>query len=62
MKHLKYTFNDVIEMPYMLKELLYQSIIYDYGAEDNGQDDNFIDLDSASIEQIEKVLGAYKNE
>jgi len=61
MKHLKYSFNDVMDMPHMLKELLYQSILYDYGASNSDeQDDNFIDLDSASIDQIEKVLGGYK--
>lgn len=47
----------------MLKELLYQLILNDYGTTDKDDDDeNFIDLDNATLDQIEQKLGAYKNE
>jgi len=62
MKYLPaHTFMDVMEMPYMLKELLYQSILYDHGTDsEEEKGDNFINLDNATLDQIEKKLGGYK--
>lgn len=58
-----YKFEDVMDMPYVLKELLYQLILNDYGTTDgNDSDENFIDLDTATMDQIEQKLGVYKNE
>ncbi len=52
-----------MDMPYVLKELLYQLILNDYGTTDgNDSDENFIDLDTATMDQIEQKLGVYKNE
>jgi len=49
-------------MPHILKELLYQLILYDYGTDNDDEEDGVIDLDDATVDQIEKVLGAYRNE
>lgn len=55
-----YKFEDILTMPYVLKELLYQLILNDYGTNDDSNDDSYIDIDTAEIDQIEKILGAYK--
>ena len=56
-----YKYEDVIAMPHILKELLYQFILYDYGTTNATQeDDGFIDLDSAELDEIQMVLGKFR--
>ena len=58
-----YKFKDVMDMSYVLKELLYQLILNDYGTADkNDDDEKVIDLDTATMDEIEQKLGAYTNE
>lgn len=51
-----YKFEEVIEMPLMLKYLLYYSIQYDIELK-HGKSDK-INLDEASFEEIEEFKGA----
>lgn len=46
-------------MPYMLKELLYHAILYDYGSSKQQTSDVF-NLDDATPEEIQKELGMFK--
>ena len=48
-----------MELPFLLKELLYHSIVYDYSSDET--DDGVLDLDDASLEEIERRLGEYKS-
>jgi hypothetical protein len=40
----------------MLKELLYHTILYDYSGNEQ-EDDNVINLDTATVDEIESKLG-----
>lgn len=54
-----YKFKDVLQMPYILKELLYQIILYDYGSDEN-DDNDVVNLDEATPKELDKLLGAFK--
>ncbi len=53
-----YTFSDLLNMDYKQKELLYQLILIEYGTDDSNDDEDFIDLETATIEQIQQKIGA----
>jgi len=59
-KYSNYKFHEVMELPFLLKELLYHSIVYDYSS-DGKDDDGMLSLDNASLEEIERRLGEYKS-
>ena len=58
-KYSNYKFHEVMELPQLLKELLYHSIVYDYSSDET--DDGVLSLDDASLEEIERRLGEYKS-
>ncbi len=47
-------------MPYILKELIYNAILYDHGENKQEEiDDSFISLDDATPEEIKSRLGKF---
>jgi len=57
-KYTSYKFHEVLEMDFLLKELLYQCILYDYGVKDDSSDVD-IDLDdpNLNVEELRKKIG-----
>ncbi len=61
-KYSNYKFHEILEMPYLLKELLYHAILYEHGTkeQDDGFEDGVFNIDDASPDQIKKILGVYE--
>jgi len=61
-KHTSYKFHEVFSMPLILKELLYHTILYDYGVnvdKDSEDTNGVFNLDTATPDQIRNKLGVF---